>query len=100
MTNFGTGSVSRRQFASVADRYHESIDNLTPADVYFGRGQTVLLPREKDQTPDHHTLPLAAPTASRVTSSTRRARGSLNLHGLILSGSRLQSFGIKMCCGA
>ena len=28
-------------------RYHESLDNLTPADVYFGRGQTVLLQRER-----------------------------------------------------
>ena len=28
-------------------RYHESLKNLTPADVYFGRGQTVLLEREK-----------------------------------------------------
>ena len=33
--------------------------------------------KRKDQTPDHHTTPLAAPTASRVMSSTRRARASL-----------------------
>jgi len=28
-------------------RCHESLKNLTPADVYFGRGQTILLKRER-----------------------------------------------------
>ncbi|MCA3325727.1 MAG: transposase, partial [Roseomonas sp.] len=28
-------------------RYHESLAHLTPADVYFGRGQTILLERER-----------------------------------------------------
>ena len=28
-------------------RYHESLNNLTPADVYFGRGQSIINNRER-----------------------------------------------------
>src|SRR5665213_156249 len=34
-------------------RYHESLSNLTPADVYSGRGQTILLERERIK---HNTI--------------------------------------------
>jgi len=46
-----TGDLEAQIEAFVDDynrrRYHESIDNLTPADVYFGRGPTILLQRER-----------------------------------------------------
>ena len=29
------------------ERYHESLSNLTPADVYFGRGELILRERER-----------------------------------------------------
>ena len=32
-------------------RYHEGLHNLTPADVYTGRGQTILLERERTKRP-------------------------------------------------
>jgi putative transposase len=42
----------KRRLAEFVDyynrrRYHESLNNLPPADVYFGRGQTILTRREK-----------------------------------------------------
>jgi hypothetical protein len=48
------GDVEARIEAVVAEcndcRYHESIDNLSPADVYFGRGRTILPQRERIKT--------------------------------------------------
>ena len=52
-------------------RYHESLSNLTPADVYFGRGQTILLERGKDQTKDHRAPALATPQRRCLKSPTR-----------------------------
>lgn len=39
-------------------RYHESLDNVTPADAYFGRAQTIIKNREriKRQTIEHRRL--------------------------------------------
>ena len=46
-----TGDLERQVAAFVAHynhaRYQESLDNLTPADVYFGRAETILLERER-----------------------------------------------------
>jgi putative transposase len=48
---FLPGDLEAQIEAFVADynhrRYHESIDNLTPADVYYGRGRAILAERER-----------------------------------------------------
>src|SRR5215472_16925713 len=48
----------RRSRSPNRRRYHESIDNLTPADVYFGCGPNILAEREmiKRQTIDNRRL--------------------------------------------
>ena len=40
------------------ERYHESLNNVTPADVYFGRAQSILNRREriKAKTIEHRRL--------------------------------------------
>jgi len=49
--NYLPGDLERQIEAFVEHynhaRYHESIDNLTPADVYFGRAETILAERER-----------------------------------------------------
>ena len=52
LENYYLPGALEAQLASFVDyynhrRYHESIENLTPADVYFGRGQTILMQRER-----------------------------------------------------
>jgi len=49
-------------------RYHQSLANLTPADVYFGR-EHAIIKKEKDQRTDHPKAPLSPSEASGITST-------------------------------
>ena len=48
-------------------RYHESLGNLTPADVYFGRGQASLEARDKIKKLTHPKPPLEPSRPSGIT---------------------------------
>ena len=52
LTASGLDHINERQIAAFVEHYnhacyHESIDNLTPADVYFGRSETTLAERHR-----------------------------------------------------
>lgn len=46
---------------TITGSYHESLDNLTPADIYFARGQTILLQRERIKRKSNRTTALRHP---------------------------------------
>ena len=47
MSKFATTHTRERCKNKTNERYHESLNNLTPADVYFGRGEAILKERER-----------------------------------------------------
>src|SRR5258707_12283975 len=55
-------------------RYHESLDNLTPADVYFGRAQTILTRRENTKL---KTIELRRRLHHLATASTATPMGQI-----------------------
>jgi putative transposase len=54
-------------------RYHESLNDVTPADVFFGRAQTILLDRQRIKQQTIRQKTLAQPQTSRLISTLQRA---------------------------
>ena len=64
--------MAKRQIGAFVDyynnqRYHESLNNVTPADFYFGRDKAILREREKIK---KQTTPLATLKTSRIINHT------------------------------
>lgn len=59
-------------------RYHESLNDVTPVDAYFGRARAIIKQREriKRQAIEHRAL--ASPQARRSTSFPRRRLGGVS----------------------
>ena len=49
-------------------RYHESLSNVTPADAYFGRAESIIKQRERIKRTDHETKTLASQQARSLIS--------------------------------
>ena len=57
-------------------RYHESINNVTPADVYFGRDKAILKQRERIN--ERHSKRGACITASTLHNQTNQMSQTLS----------------------
>ena len=68
-------------------RSHESLGNLTPADVYFGRGEAILRERERIKRQTITDRRLQPSRAGRLTSQPRWARASAPEHRKRLKSS-------------
>ena len=51
-------------------RYHESLNNVTPADVYFGRDKDIHKRKGKDQETNNPVSPLATSKAGYIINPT------------------------------